>query len=34
VTNLIVLNCLQKHSFGGTPKYKNKLRRYLLRIIS
>ena len=31
---LILLNWLQQHSFGGTPKYENKLRRYLLRIIS
>jgi len=28
LTIQIVLNCLQQHSCGGTPKYENKLRRY------
>jgi hypothetical protein len=30
LTILIVLNWLQQHSFCGTPKYENKLRRYIL----
>jgi len=29
LTTLIVLNCLEQHSFRGTPKYENKLRRYI-----